>query len=113
VDVKHLAEEIENMSKSVRHEWEYRLKVLIVQSVQMAKQTIIKSHRLVIYYQEQGNQLHEILANNLSLKNQLNPLLNKPYPCAVKWAVLENSLAEENFPKECPFLLEEILNESF
>ena len=30
VDVEHLAEEIEDMGKSVRREWENRFKVLIV-----------------------------------------------------------------------------------
>ena len=63
--------------------------------------------------QEQRNQLHELLADNPSLKNQMKALPDRTYPRAVKRTNLETSLAEETCPKECSFRLENILNESF
>jgi len=63
--------------------------------------------------QEQRDQLHELLADNPSLNNQMTASLERTYPRAVKRTALETSLAEETFPTECPFRLEDILNESF
>ena len=63
--------------------------------------------------QEQRDQLQELLADNPSLKNQMTTSLDRTYPRAVKRTALDTSLTEETFPTECPFRLEEILNESF
>ena len=49
VDVEHLAEEIEDMGKGVRREWESRLKVLIV-AAQMGLPTITQRNKLAVDY---------------------------------------------------------------
>ena len=113
VDVEHLAEEIEDIGKSLRLEWESRLKVLIVQLLKWVFQPELRGMRWQLTIQEQREQLHELLADNPSLKNQMKASLDRTYPRAVKRAALETSLIEETFPKECPFRLEDILNESF
>ena len=113
VDVEHLAEEIEDMGKSLRREWESCLKVLIVQLLKWVFQPELRGVSCQLTIQEQRNQLHELLADNPSLKNQMTALLERTYPRAVKRTALETSLIEETFPTECPFHLEDILNESF
>ncbi|MGA0888341.1 MAG: DUF29 domain-containing protein [bacterium] len=113
VDVEHLAEEIEDMGKGVRREWESRLKVLIVHLLKWAFQTELRGVSCQLTIQEQRDKLHELLADNPSLKNQMTASLERTYPRAVKRTALETSLIEENFPTECPFRLEDILNESF
>ena len=113
VDVEHLAEEIEDMGKSLRREWESRLKVLIVHLLKWVFQPELRGMSWQLTIQEQRDQLHELLADNPSLKNQMTASLDRTYPRAVKRTVLETSLVEETFPKECPFRLEDILNESF
>ena len=113
VDVEHLAEEIEDMGKGVRREWESRLKVLIVHLFKWKLQPEFRGMSWQLTIQEQRDQLHELLADNPSLKNQMTVSFERTYPRAVKRTVLETSLAEETFPTECPFRLEDILNESF
>ncbi len=113
VDVEHLAEEIEDMGKGVRREWESLLKVLIVQLHKWVFQPELRGVSWQWTIQEQRVQLHELLADNPSLKNQMTASLERTYPRAVKWTALETSLIEETFPTECPFRLEDILNESF
>ena len=113
VDVEHLAEEIEDMGKSVRREWENRLKILIVQLIKGKTQPELRGTSWKLTIQEQRDQLQELLADNPSLKNQLPYLLKKTYPRAIKRTVLETGHAEETFPEECPFLFEEILDEAF
>ena len=111
MDVEHLAEEIEDMWKSVRRDWENRLKVLIVHLIKWKTQPELRGTSWQLTIQEQRDQLQELLTDNPSLKNQFYQL-KKTYPRAIKRTVLETGHAEETFPKECPFLLEEILDES-
>ena len=110
VDVEHLAEEIEDMGKSLRREWESRLKVLIVHLLKWVFQPELRGMSWQWTIQEQRDQLHELLADNPSLKNQMTASLERTYPRAVKRTALETSLIEETFPTECPFRLEDILN---
>ena len=113
VDVEHLAEEIEDMGKSLRREWDSRLKVLIVHLLKWVFQPELRGISWQLTIQEQRDQLHELLADNPSLKNQMTASLDRTYPRAVRRTALETSFAEETFPTECPFRLEDILNESF
>jgi hypothetical protein len=113
VDVEHLAEEIEDMGKSLRREWESRLKVLIVHLLKWVFQPELRGMSWQLTIQEQRDQLHELMTDNPSLKNQMTASLERTYPRAVKRTALETSLTEETFPTECPFRLEDILNESF
>ena len=113
VDVEHLAEEIEDLGKGVRREWESRLKVLIVHLLKWVFQPELREMSWQLTVQEQRDQLHELLADNPSLNNQMTASLERTYPRAVKRTALETSLIEETFPTECPFRLEDILNESF
>ena len=113
VDVEHLAEEIEDMGKSLRREWESCLKVLIVHLLKWVFQPELRGISWQLTIQEQQDQLHELLVDNPSLKNQMTASLERAYPRAVRRTALETSFAEETFPTECPFRLEDILNESF
>ena len=101
------------MGKGVRREWESRLKVLIVHLLKWVFQPELRGVSWQLTIQEQRDQLNELLADNPSLKNQMTASLERTYPRAVKRTALETSLMEETFPTECPFRLEDILNESF
>ena len=113
VDVEHLAEEIEDIGKSLRREWESCLKALIVHLLKWVFRPELRGMSWQLTIQERLDQLHELLADNPSLNNQMTASLDRTYPRAVKRTTLETSLIEETFQKECPFRLEDILNESF
>ena len=113
VDVENLAEEIEDMGKSLRRESESHLKVLIVHLLKWVFQPEIRGMSWQLTIQEQRDRVHELLTDNPSLKNQMTASLEPTYPRAVKRTALETSLIEETFPTECPFRLEDILNETF
>ena len=53
VDVEHLAEEIEDMGKSLRREWESRLKVLIVHLLKWVFQPELRGISWQLTIQEQ------------------------------------------------------------
>ena len=103
VDVEHLAEEIEDMGKSLRREWESHLKVLIVHLLKWVFQPELRGMSCQWTIQEQRDQLHELLADNPSLNNQMTASLERTYPRAVKRTALETSLIEETFQKNVLF----------
>ena len=113
VDVEHPAEEIEDMGKSLWREWESCLKVLIVHLLKCVFQPEFRGISWQLTIQEQRDQLHELLVDNPSLKNQMTASIDRTYPRAVKRTALEKSLTKATFPKGCPFRLEDILNETF
>ena len=100
VDVENLAEEIEDMGKSLRREWDSRLKVLIVHLLKWFFHPELRGMSWQLTIQEQRDQLHELLADNPSLKNQMKTSLEWTYPRAIKRTALETSLIEESFPKK-------------
>ena len=87
--------------------------MLIVHLLKWVFQPELRGMNWQLTIQEQRDQLHELMTDNPSLKNQMTASLDRTYPRAVKRTALETSLAEETFPKECPFRLEDILHESF
>ena len=101
------------MGKSLRREWESRLKVLIVHLLKWVFHPELRGMSWQLTIQEQRDQLHELLVDNPSLKNQMTASLDWTYTRAVERTAIETSLTEETFPAECPFRLEDILNETF
>ena len=80
VDVEHLAEEIEDMVKSFRREWESRLKVLIVHLLKWVFQPELRGMSWQLTIQEQRDQLHELITENPSLNNQMRLCLTRIIP---------------------------------
>jgi hypothetical protein len=62
---------------------------------------------------EQRMQIIEQLEMSPSLKPYLPEALEKAYPKAVQLAHKETKLSKESFPKNCPYSLEEILDDDF
>jgi hypothetical protein len=119
VDWKNLIEEIEDLGKSQRQAIASYLTVLL-------------THLLKWQYQPSGRQytqdgepkgswagsirycrleLAQLLEENPSLKNYPQICLNASYRKALKIAVQETGL--KDFPLECPFAVEQILDEQW
>ena len=77
VDVEHLAEEIEDIGKSLRREWESCLKALIVHLLKWVFRPELRGMSWQLTIQERLDQLHELLADNPSLKNQMTASLDR------------------------------------
>ena len=67
-------------------------------------------HRSII---EQRNEILRQLRKKPSLKSYLSNAVIEAYPDAVKIAMQETRLALLTFPKECPYLIEQLLDENF
>ena len=62
---------------------------------------------------EQHIRIHDQLEDSLSLKNYLDVSIEKAYPAALRIAHQETGLAVSVFPVNCPYSINELLDEDF
>ncbi|MBB1126688.1 DUF29 domain-containing protein [Thiospirillum jenense] len=110
-DAEHVADELENMGVRERRELISRLSVLLAYLLkwQYQPQWRGKSWRLAIHIQRLD--IENLLNHNPSLRGRVVDCLLDSYYRAVLQAALETGLNEAVFPIECPFTLEQILEE--
>jgi len=121
IDIEHLIEELQDMGKSNRRELSNHLKILIAHLLKWQYQLKLladkydgyegKSWRLTII--EQRFQLIDLLEDIPSLKRELQETIKKSYPKAVLLAVKETNLPQATFPTECPYSIEQLLNDEY
>ncbi len=121
LDIDHLIEELEGMAIRDRNELVSHLKILIAHLLKWQFQLKQLSERWEEFKGsswrssiiEQRSEIRDQLENNLSLKRQLTEAVAKAYPKAVSLAVKETGLVAKTFPKECPYLIEQLLEDDF
>ncbi len=113
LDIEHLAEEIEDMGKSEKHELHTRLRTLIQHLLKWKHQAGNRSTSWRVTINDQRVEIEYVLGESPSLRPTLPQAIAKVYPQAVKGASLETGLAPETFPGTCPFTPQQILNEDF
>ena len=121
IDVEHLIAELEDMGKSSLRELESRLIVLIAHLLKwrFQLQTLStqwkefegKSWRNTII--EQRAQLSFLIKKVPSLKGSLHSAMSEAYPDARRLAIRETDLTPGTFPTDCPFTVEQLLDEDY
>jgi Domain of unknown function DUF29 len=113
IDVKHIAEEIESMGGRDRNALINRLAILMAHLLkwqfQSGKRT--RSWRLTI--KEQRMRVIRLIDGSPSLNHEIALKLEDAYQQAVVRAARETGMAEKNFPKKCPYSLEQCLRQGF
>jgi hypothetical protein len=114
LDIEHLIEELEGMSKKDRQELTNRLVILIAHLLKWQYQC---SHRSNSWRSTIDEQRDQIIAGLLdeypSLKSHLANAIEKSYSRAVKLACKETGLPWATFPSTCPYSDTQLLNEDF
>ncbi len=113
VDLEHVAEEIESMGKSEKRELVNRLGVLITHLLKWKLQKEKRSNSWKYTIEEQRDEVLELLEESPSLKYEVQEKLNRAYRKSILWAATEMGVSKSMFDKECPFTLENILNQNF
>lgn len=121
IDVTHLIDELEDMGKSNVRELESRLMILLAHLLKWQFQLASlaaqwknfegKSWRTTII--EQRAQIAFLLKKVPSLKSQLQEAITEAYPESVALAVKETRLRVGVFPVQCPYTMEQILDDEF
>ncbi|MFB2983854.1 DUF29 family protein [Microseira sp. BLCC-F43] len=113
LDISNLVEEIESLGKQQRQELRNRLGVLLGHLLQWEFQPENRSKSWVATIREQRCQVSDLLEENPSLKPYLPEALEKAYQYGLALAVRETSLSYKDFPQECLYEVEQVLNSSF
>jgi len=112
-DLEHIAEEIEDMGRSERHELRSRLRVLLSHLLKWKFQPDRRGRSWVATIRVQRDDLVDLLGEMPSLTPYLREQLPDVYPVAVEGAIEETNLADATFPPACPFSLDQILDPDF
>ncbi len=113
LDIANLVEEIESLGKQQRQELRNRLGVLLGHLLKWEFQPESRSKSWIATIREQRCQVSDLLAESPSLKPYLPEGLEKAYQYGLALAVRETSLDYEDFPPECPYNLEQVLDAEF
>ena len=121
LDLPNLIEELEDMGRSNYRELESRLIVLVAHLLKWEyqwnqlqsqwKEFEGKSWRNTII--EQRIQLSGLLEERPSLQNFFLERLKRAYPQAIKLIIKETDLLSTEFPAECPYSIDQLLDEDF
>lgn len=113
LDLENIIEEIESMGKRDKRELISRATILIFHLLKWKFQPEkrSKSWRLTIY--NQRCELDRLIKDSPSLIRKLENEINDAYQMSIKNATVETGLEEKVFPKECPYSLNQILDEGF
>ena len=113
IDVEHLAEELEDMGKREKRALRSRTVVLLAHLLKYEFQPQHRSPSWNGTIREQRKQLAGLLSDSPSLKAQLTDDLQDSYVSARMLAAGETGLSEATFPENCPFSIDQLLDEDF
>ena len=113
LDVPNLIEEIESLGKQQRQDLRNRLGILLGHLLKWQFQPSHRSKSWLATIREQRRQALRLLKESPSLQPYLQEAIEDAYQSALNLAVSETPLDYEDFPQECPYSLEQILNPEF
>ncbi|MBD2184672.1 DUF29 domain-containing protein [Aerosakkonema funiforme] len=113
LDIVNLVEEIESLGKQVRQELRNRLGILLGHLLKWQFQPHKRSKSWFFTLREQRREIHYLLNENPSLKPYLPEALKKAYQAGIDLAARETSLSDKDFPAECLYSIEQVLDATF
>ena len=113
LDIANVAEEIDDMGRSIRRELRNRLSVLTMHLLKWRYQPGYRSPSWSGTIREQREQIADLTEESPSLKPVLAREMTKIYRLAVSKATNDTGLPEATFPANCPFTPEQILAPDF
>jgi hypothetical protein len=112
-DIVNIAEEIESMGRSEKRELVSRLAVLLQHLLKWRFQPDFRSNSCRLTIEEQRNSLEDHLAENPSLRAQLDGAMATAYRSARLKAAAETGFARDHFPDACPFTYQQASSDDF
>jgi hypothetical protein len=112
-DILHIAEEIESMGKAEKRELVSRLTVLLLHLLTWQVQPARRGASGRVSIQNARDDIADHLADNPSLKPQLDAAITAAWRRARRQAAAATRLDEEQLPATCPWDHDQLANEDF
>jgi hypothetical protein len=108
LDLVHLGEYLGDMARREKREVLQRLVVLLVHLLKADRQPEQRTRSWDLTIQEQREESQDLLESG-TLRNHAHDSLATAYRKAVRRAAVETELAENDFPADCPYTLEQLI----
>jgi len=112
-DLESIAEEIESMGKTEKRELISRLTVLLLHLLKWRFQGVLRCNSWRNSIRIQRREISAHLADNPSLKAVIPAAIEQAYGTAVIAAETETGLDEAAFPRDCPWIFEQLMDPDF
>lgn len=113
LDIQNLIDEVETLGRSEKNSLKSNLRVLLMHLLKWQYQPEKRSSSWRQTILEHRDRLQLSLEDSPSLRNYLLDVLQGRYEKARKFAAVETSLIVDIFPEECPYTIEQILDDGF
>lgn len=113
LDLPNLIEEIESLGRQEQQELRNRLGVLLGHLLKWQYQPSNRGNSWLATIREQRREAARVLKENPSLKPYLSEAVRLGYESGVDLAVRETGMDYDSFPSECPYTIEQILEETY
>lgn len=113
VDLENVAEEIETLGRSERHEIQSRLTVILVHLLKWEHQPEASSNSWAASIIEARDRIAQLIEESPSLRPFPATRLAIAYRPAPTAASGETGLPLDRFPKQCPYSIEQVLDDDF
>lgn len=108
LDIDHLIEEIEDLSKRERDKLISHLENVLMHMLKIKFQKEKHTRSWDLSAKASSLKAQQVLSQNPSLKPKLKQILDEAYSFAVLKAALETDLDESTFPKKAPWSLKDL-----
>ena len=116
LDLVNLIDEVQDLSRRERQALSSNLKIVLLHLLKwdyQPRERLRLAHSWKSSIREHRQRLEEQLAGSPSLKRYLQDNFAKCYQKARLLAADESGLSEVTFPQECPYSIEQTLDETF
>jgi hypothetical protein len=113
LDIQRLVEEIEQMGGSLKDALENNLIVVLAHLLKWKYQPEYRSGSWRGSIKEHRRRINKAMKRHPSLKRYFREIFAECYPPAQDWASAETGLPLAQFPAECPFNPEQVLDPEF
>jgi hypothetical protein len=113
LDVQNIAEELEGMAANNRHKIENRLVRLIQHLLKIGYQPQRRTRSWASTVFEQRRRIRQVIRSSPSLRRYPAEVLDEAYRDGRRQASVETGLPLKVFPEQCPYSIEQILDDDF
>lgn len=113
INAAEIAEELETIMGNERRQLKHRFIVLLAHLLKWQFQPEHRGNSWRATITIQRRDIQDLVEESPSLRPTLPEQIGKAYPKARQQAAAETGRMEEDFPRVCPYALDELLNREF